>query len=155
MLGSENHFFTQDKATLNLKRDYVWKLLTMKGYCNDAVAIYLRAYDYFSINPAEFDGATLVKDLCDIPDLDLDAMYHDYCYIIYNVASSVSMKFRADKLYAIGNEYKGKGKYPSWSRFIGLTLSGLGFIPFARLKRGKMTKEQKESFMCDYRTLIS
>lgn len=154
MLGSENHFFTQDKATLLLKRDYVWKLLTMKGYCNDAVAIYLKAYDYFTKNPSEFDGATLVKDLCDIPDLDLDAMYHDFCYLVYNVASNISMKWRADKLYSKGNERKGKSEYAAWSRFIGLSLSGIGFIPYARLKRGKMDKQQKESFMCDYKILM-
>lgn len=154
MLGSSNHFFNQDKATLNLKRDYVWKLLTMKGYCNDAVAVYLKAYDYFCINPDDFDGATLIKDLCDIPDLDLDAMYHDYCYLIYNVASNISMKWRADKLYAKGNERKGKGLYSAYSRFIGLSVSGIGFIPFARIKRGKMSEKQKISFMSDYKTLM-
>lgn len=153
MLGSENHFFKQSKKDLIIKRNEVYGLLRIKGYSKEACNIYLKAYNHFIINPNQFDGATLVNDLCDLPGLDLDAMLHDFHYLMYNVASNISMKWRADKLYAKGNERKGKGKYSAYSRFIGLSLSGIGFIPFSRIKRGKMTNEQKEAFMCDYRVL--
>jgi len=153
MLGSVSHFFEQDKETLAQKWVDVSELLRLKGYSLECRLIYLKAFDYFTINPNDFDGATAVKDLVDIPDLDLDSMLHDFHYIAYNVASSVSMKWRADKLYALGNERKGKSEYASWSRFVGLSLVGIGFIPFARIKRGKMSSIQREKFLKDYLTL--
>ena len=153
MLGSVSHFLEQDKETLAQKWVDVSELLRLKGYNLESRLIYLKAFDYFVVNPHDFDGATAVKDLCDLPGLDLDALYHDYCYINYGVASSVINKWRADKLYAIGNERKGKSQYAAWSRFAGLTLSGLGFIPYAAIKRGKMSKEQKLNFMKDFVTL--
>ena len=154
MLGSENHFFNQDKATLLLKRDSVCKLLTMKGYGLESVAIYLKSYDYFCINPDQFDGATLVNDLCDIPDLDLDAMLHDWMYLVCNAAVNIRCKWMADMIFSKGMEQKGKGQYTAYSRFAGLTLSGIGFIPFARIKRGRITKEQKEYIENAYELIV-
>jgi len=155
MLGSKSNYFHQDKAHLDKcdldVRTYLW----IKGYSIPQVAIYLNAFDYFRENPNEFDGATLVRDLCDIPGLDIDALYHDYCYINYNVAVNPIMKFRADKLYAKGNERKGKSQYAAWSRMVGLTLTGIGFIPLAIFWRGRMTKEQKEKFLQDYKILLT
>ena len=73
------------------------------------------------------------------------------------------MKWRADKLYLMGNDKKGKygvlfkwfkiKHYPAYSRFIGLTISDLGFIAYARLKHGKMSTDQKENFIKDYKIL--
>lgn len=154
MIGSENHFFEQPEKVLKVKRVEVYELLIIKGYSIDSAAIYLRAYDYFCINKSAFDGATVVNDLCDLPYLDLDAMLHDFHYIAYNVGSNIAMKWRSDKIYARGNERKGKGIYPAYSRFVGLTLSGIGFIPFSIIKRGKMNNEQKELFMSEYKILI-
>lgn len=155
MLGSVSHYFEQDKTTLAQCRDKVIQYLILKGYELLGIAIYLKAFDYFVENPHDFDGATLVKDLCDLPGIDLDAMAHDFWYIKYNVASSIGLKWKADFLYSKGNERKGKGLYSAYSRFAGLTLVGIGFIPFARLKRGKVTKEQREEFLADYKCLIS
>ena len=154
MLGSVSHYFEQDKRALAKGFADVAEYLRIKGYSLECRLIYLKAFDYFCENPHDFDGATAVKDLCDLPDLDLDAMLHDFHYINYNVGSSVSMKWRADKLYALGNERKGKSEYASWSRFVGLSLVGIGFIPFARIKRCKMSDSQKEMFMSDYKILI-
>lgn len=154
MLGSTNHFFNQPKQVVENKRRDVYSLLILKGYNREATAVYLKAYDYFTSNPHDFDGATVVKDLCDIPDLDLDAMLHDYQYLIHNVASSVSIKWKADWLYAKGQERKGKGLY-GYYRFFGLTILSIGFVPYARVSRGRITKEQIEQFLKEYQVLIN
>lgn len=155
MLGSTNHFFTQSALKLTIGRVNVIDLLTIKGYNAMSIEVYLKAYDYFCVNPNNFDGATCVKDLCDLPDLDLDALLHDYHYIAYNVGSSFDLKTKADWLYAKGNERKGKGIYSAYSRFAGLTITTPFFSLFARLKRGKVTKEQREKFLNDYNILLN
>lgn len=155
MFGSKSNYFNQDKETLATCREKVIQYLILKGYELSGIAIYLKAFDYFVENPNGFDGATLVKDLCDLPGLDLDALLHDFHYLKYNIASSIGLKWKADFLYSKGNERKGKGLYSAYSRFAGLTLVGIGFIPFARIKRGKVTKEQRDLFLSDYKCLIS
>lgn len=154
MIGSKNHFFKQSKEALLYKRAFVNSLLEIKGYSVEQTNIYLKVYDYFSLNPKDFDGATLVKDLCDMPDLDLDAMLHDYHYLVCNVGVNVALKSKADFLYAKGNERKGKGIYSAYSRFLGLTITSIGFIPFARIKRGRITEAQRNEFLSDYNTLL-
>lgn len=153
MFGSKSSYFHKSIPELRVCRYDVKLYLELKGYDREQIAVYIRAFDYFILEPNDFDGATLVNDLCDIPYLDIDAMLHDYHYIYCGVASSISFKWKADKLYAKGNERKGKSLYAAYSRFIGLSLSGIGFILFARLKRGRMTKEQKEKFLQDYNIL--
>lgn len=155
MLGSTSHFFNQSIEQLALKRRQVNQLLKLKGYNHHQIAIYIEAYNYFCQNPAQYDGATIVKDLVDIPGLDLDAMLHDYHYINYNAAASFVTKWKADWMYAKGNERKGKGQYSAFSRFAGLTIIGIGFVPYARWKRGKIKPEQKKEFLEDYKTLIN
>ena len=152
MLGSKSPFFLQSPEVLSKAKGDLYTLLRLKGYYLDQVAIYTKAYDYFCQNPDGFDGATIVKDLCDIPGLDLDAMLHDYHYINYNVAASFTTKWKADWLYAKGNERKGKGQYSAFSRFVGLTIVGIGFVPYARWKRGKNIN--KADFLKEYEILI-
>lgn len=165
MLGSTNNFFKQDKETLLLKRDSVSYMLMIKGYNQLQIEVYLKAYDYFCENPNGFDGATLVRDLCDIDDLDLDAMLHDFHYLAYNVGVNVILKAKADYLYKIGmmrrkeklQKYWVKFlgmRYIAYSRLVALTIADIGWIPFARIKRGRMSKKQKEAFMYDYNTLM-
>lgn len=166
MLGSYSHYFFQDLHTLSQCRDKVIQYLILKGYELSGIAIYLKAFDYFVENPKDYDGATIVRDLCDIDGLDLDAMLHDFHYIEYNVTVSINLKWKADFLYAKGNVRKSKKldkywvkflgmKYIAYSRLVGLTIANVGFIPFARIKRGKVTKEQRELFLADYKCLIS
>lgn len=152
MLGSKNNFFLQDKKTLNKKRKEVISYLKLKDYNKEEITIYLEAYDYFCVNNYAFDGATIVKDLIDISELDLDAMLHDYHYIYFNVASNVGTKWKADWLYAKGNERKGKGSYSSFSRFIGLTIIGILFTPYSFIKRGVV--KNKIEFLKHYNILI-
>lgn len=155
MLGSKSNYFHKPIYELRECRYNAKLYLELKGYSREQIAVYIKAFDYFILNPDDFDGATLVNDLFDIPELDIDAMAHDYWYKFYNVGSSVAMKWRADKLYALGNERKGKSEYAAWSRMVGLTLTGIGFIPLAMFWRGRMTNEQKEKFLQDYYILLS
>lgn len=152
MLGSKSDFFKQPKKVLFLKKEQVIRFLALKGYNSEQIEVYLKAYNYFCENPEKYDGATIVKDLCDIKGLDLDAMVHDYHYILYNVAANFVTKWKADWLYAKGNERKGKGLYSAYSRFIGLTIVGVGFVPYAILKRGKIIN--KKEFLKEYQILI-
>ena len=154
MLGSINHFFTQSSSVLVDKRNALKQLLEIKDYDQKEIEVYLKAYDYFCLNPQAFDGATIVKDLCDLKDLDLDAMLHDYHYLVYKVGSSFSIKWKTDWLYAKGNERKGKGQYSAFSRFIGLTIISIGFVPFTYLKKGKLSESNKINLLHDYKTLI-
>lgn len=152
MLGSKNSFFKQTKEVLDLKRSEVENVLKYKGYLPVEISIYLSAYDYFCKNTSEFDGATIVNDLCDIKDLDLDAMLHDYHYVYYKVATSFRNKWRADQIYMINQMRKGKGQYSSISRFIGLTLISIFFVPYTKMRKS-MTPLEEEHFILEYLVL--
>lgn len=154
MLGSKNHFFKQRLTIRAEKRRDVNSLLKIKGYNDDQIEVYLKAYDYFCDNPHKYDGATIVKDLCDIPGLDLDAMLHDYHYVVYNIAANFYTKWKADWLFSKGQERKGKGIHSPYTRLIGLTIISIGFVPYTNWKRGKTTAIQENSFFSDYNTLI-
>jgi len=154
MLGSNSNYFRQPKEILVDSRDKVFRLLDLKGYSFNEIAVYLKAFDYFCEKVDQFDGATIVKDLQDLPRLDLDAMLHDFHYLNYNVGVNFITKWQADWIYAKGNERKGKGSYSSFSRFIGLTFIGIGFVPYAYLKQGKISIVQKKQFLEEYKLLI-
>ena len=104
-------------------------------------------------NPHKFDGATIVKDLYDLKGLDIDAMLHDYHFVNYNVGSSFTWKWKADWLFAKGNERKGKGIYSAYSRFAGLTIAGVYFVPYTYVMRGKIREWQKQAFTEDFNTI--
>lgn len=154
MLGSNNKYFKQPTEILIKKRIQVQTYLEIKEYSKDEIAIYLKAYDYFSKEINEYDGATIVKDLVDLPHLDLDAMLHDYHYIVYHSATNFVSKWKADWIYAKGMERKGKGQYSAFSRLVVLIIIGIGFVPYAYFKRGKMNWLQKLRINEDYRNLI-
>ena len=154
MLGSKSTYFTQSPRALSLKRRDINRLLLAKGYSFQQATIYLKAYDYFCMRTMDFDGATIVKDLCDILGLDLDAMLHDYHYLVCNAGSNFITKFKADWMYAKGNERKGKGQISAYSRFVGLTIIGIGFVPYAYFMRGKISYRQKKELSNDYNNLI-
>jgi len=154
MIGSKSTFFAQDSEILKIYRRQVISILEIKDYDTEEINVYLKAFDYFCLNCNEFDGATVVKDLQDLPKLDIDAMLHDYQYLVQNVASTFYTKWYADWLYAKGQERKGKGQYSSFSRFIGLTIIGLFFVPYASYKRGEISMNQEKEFFNDYNTLM-
>lgn len=130
MLFSRCDFFSQNLDVLLNKKKDVITLLKIKGFSDSEIEHYLKAYSFFVVHPKAFDGATLVKDLCDIHGLDLDAMLHDYVYI-KGSNRNFKRKFAADMQYLKGMERKGKGV--RIGRFIGLCISGLFFVPYKQI----------------------
>jgi hypothetical protein len=131
MLLSKNSFFKQEESVLKIKREVVKDYLEIKEV--DPTK-YLIAYDYFCIHQKDFDGATIVKDLLDIPELDLNAMLHDYRYI---TDFGVIKKFKWDWEYFEGMNKLGKGYRAG--RYIALLISSIFFIPY-KLIIQKQTK---------------
>ena len=126
MFFSRNSFFKQSREILTLKRLDVEKLLNFKEV---EPTNYLIAYDYFCNNIEKFDGATIVKDLNDIPELDLNAMLHDFRYL---TDFGALKKFKWDYEYFEGMNKSGKGY--RLGRYIGLLISSIFFIPYKLIK---------------------
>lgn len=153
MLGSRSNYFIKPELQLRQNRLAVIYCLESWGYNKHQIEIYLKAFDYFCEFPKKFDGATIVKDAHDLPGLDLDAMLHDYMYIVYSCATSIYTKWHCDWCYAKQMEKKGKS-YLSWMNFTLLKISGIFFYPYSRIKKGKLSIEQRLKFFDDYETLM-
>jgi len=134
MFGSRSKYFHQSHHVLSKNRRDMVTYLTIKGYTEAEIKPYTDAYDYFCYHPSEFDGATIVKDLVDLYDLDLDAMLHDYEYIVHKAGHNFKDKWTSDLRYAKGIDRKGKSAYAAWSRFVGLLLTGILFVPYTNIK---------------------
>lgn len=145
MLGSSNNFFKQPEKVLMNKRNTVMILLDSKDYTEEQIDIYLSAYDYFVENPTAYDGATVVNELNDVfgvhgyDGLDLDAMLHDWHYLYFKAGTNLKYKKIADKIFRYGIKRKGKSKWSSWTRYVGLRIVSIPFVIFAKYKRGKMS----------------
>jgi hypothetical protein len=148
VLGSKSTFFYQDSHKLETMWVIAWNYLLLKNYSREQIDIYERAYKYFSLNPSFFDGATVVKDLYDIEGLDLDAMLHDYHYLVYGVAKSFSLKYKADYIYYKNMNRKGK---KGFTRFIGLNIISAVFVPYTFFREKVVL--QKELFLKEYEIL--
>ena len=129
MFWSKDNTFYKSKEELQYLLNDIIKILTIKK--NKNIEQYIIAFNYFVNNPSKFDGATIVKDLVDIEELDLDAMVHDYEYL--NGANrSFIKKWNADIRYIKNMEANGKGIRVV--RFILLTIAGIGTIPYSYFK---------------------
>lgn len=157
LFTSYSGYFLQGKEILAEERKRIDLYLQLKGYDLSQRAIYLRAFDYFSMFPEEFDGATMTEDLCDLPGIDLDAMLHDWLYIAYNVAGNYYYIWLADKLIRAEMRKKGKSTINGGLRFVLLTVKTLLLYPAASyLFRGRrMTRELKVEVASIYRTLAT
>lgn len=153
MFGSKSTYFHQDPEALAKGHQKLIFFLKLWGYSEMQISVYEKAFEYFCDFPDDFDGATIVKDLYHIPGLDINAMLHDYHYLIHNAAASLYTKWYADKLYAKQMEKLGKGG-ASWLRFAGLKVTGIPFCFVAICKRGFISKEQQLLFFNDYETLM-
>lgn len=134
MFFSKSDYFKQTSIVLNQKAKDVELYLELKGYNASEIAEYLLAYRYFMDYPTQYDGATIVKDLIDVHDLDLDAMLHDYEYLVLKAGHNFITKWKSDFKYGKGIERKGKSAYAAWSRFAGLTVTGILFVIKSYLK---------------------
>jgi hypothetical protein len=132
MFGSKNNTFFKSKTQLDLIEYDMSQLLLLKGRSLEDIVKYKRAFEYFRIFPHKFDGATIAKDLNDLPNLDLDAMLHDYEYL-QGANKSFIKKWRSDFRYIKNMERNGKGIRVF--RLLLLTISGLAFVPYCILFR--------------------
>ena len=157
LFNSSSSYFHQDNETLATGRRNLVKYLGIKGYERDEITLYKKAYDYFVANPAEYDGATMTEDLCDLPGLDLDAMLHDWIYIVYNASGNYRYIWMADKLMREEMKRKGKSTINAGLRFVLLALKTLLFYPaYSYLfKKRRMSLDDKSAFEWIYRILIN
>jgi hypothetical protein len=132
MFGSKNNTFFKSKTELDLIEYDMSQLLLLKGRSIEDIVKYKRAFEYFRIFPHKFDGATIAKDLNDLPNLDLDAMLHDYEYL-QGANKSFIKKWHSDFRYIKNMERNGKGIRVF--RLLLLTISGLVFVPYCILFR--------------------
>jgi hypothetical protein len=132
MFGSKNNTFFKSKNELDLIEYDMSQILLLKGRSLEDIVKYKSAFEYFRIFPHKFDGATIAKDLNDLPNLDLDAMLHDYEYL-QGANKSFIKKWRSDFRYIKNMERNGKGIRVF--RLLLLTISGLVFVPYCILFR--------------------
>ena len=131
MFWSKDYTFKKSKQELDILRKNVKVYLHIKERKMSDISDYLNAFDYFTVHSDKFDGATIVKDLVDIGELDLDAMVHDYDYI--NGANrNFIKKWKADIKYIKNMERNGKGIRVF--RLLLLTIIGIVFVPYCFLK---------------------
>ena len=136
MFWSKDDTFKKSKQELDILRKNVKAYLNIKERNKSDISDYLNAFDYFTVHSDKFDGATIVKDLVDIGELDLDAMVHDYDYI--NGANrNFIKKWKADIKYIKNMERNGKGIRVF--RLLLLTIIGIVFVPYCIIKN-KITK---------------
>ena len=136
MFWSRDDTFKKSKTELDILRKNIKAYLNIKERKMSDISDYLNAFDYFTVHSDKFDGATIVKDLVDIGELDLDAMVHDYDYI--NGANrNFIKKWKADIKYIKNMERNGKGIRVF--RLLLLTIIGIVFVPYCFLKY-KITK---------------
>jgi hypothetical protein len=94
--NSKSNFFFQNTEIL-AKKAFLLKLILLDcNFTENEIIKFERAYNYFTENPKEFDGATIVRDLDTIKGLDAPAMVHDYRYIL---ANGIKDRIRADFEY--------------------------------------------------------
>lgn len=132
MFWSNNNTFFKSKAELDNLYFDMDVLLRIKGRSEDERWKYKKAFTYFRTFPHKFDGATIVKDLNDLPNLDLDAMLHDYEYLC-GANKDFKRKWKVDFDYIRNMEKNGKGIRVF--RLILLTLTGIIFVPYCNFFR--------------------
>lgn len=107
MFFSKNDFFklknneteTQRISRLKKNLEILSCFISSKKINKEDQYLIIQAYNYFVANPNEFDGATLVKDVYDISNLEISAMLHDYQYIVLLPSYSGKFWFRKKKQY--------------------------------------------------------
>lgn len=134
---SKSQFFKQDDYALEMFREKMVILLQIKDRTPAEISTYCAAYDFFCKFTTKFDGATFVKDLYDLPKLDLDAMVHDYECLI-----GANRNYKSWYI-AVWNYYENmrkNGKGNQIIRAVGLCVIGLFFVPYCAIITPKYNK---------------
>lgn len=130
MLGSKNNTFYKTRTELDNLYTNMVLLLFLKGRNEEDINQYRKAFTYFRTFPHKFDGATIVKDLCDLPKLDIDAMVHDYECLIGANRNFIKW-FKSAWRYFENMRKNGKGN--QIFRFVLVCFAGLIFVPYCAL----------------------
>jgi len=116
-LGSSNTYFLKDAFKLKSNWLHLEKDLEIWGYSKKQVQLFKNAYDYFILNPTEYDGATMSQDLYDVPGLELAAMKHDYTYIFLKAKySAKAMRIADFEMYRDMKKMSKCGVQITWRR---------------------------------------
>lgn len=143
MLGSKSDFFFSSEEVLKKTKKDMLNYLELHNTNEETIKLYLDSYNFFIKNPTKFDGATILKDVEVIPNLDIWAMIHDYMYIHYKAAANFKYKYYSDYIFSKELERTGQSWEVSWVRFGLLTLSGILFTPYTYLSGKRMSDENK------------
>lgn len=154
---SENSYFDQSDAKLSVNREKIRRFLSeMKGYSSAQINYYLTAYDYFQVNKLHYDGATMTEDLCDIENLELCSMLHDWMYIHLKTSGNLKYRLLSDKLFRSEMSRMRKSSWNRGYRFVALLIISLLHTPWSWLvKNRRMTRSQRIAFDGMYTTLYS
>ena len=133
----KSQFFKQDDYALEMFREKMVIRLQIKDRTPAEISNYCAAYDFFCKFTTKFDGATFVKDLCDLPKLDLDAMLHDYECLI---GANRNYKLWYIAVWSYYENMRKNGKGNQIIRAVGLCIIGLFFVPYCYLFTKKYNK---------------
>ena len=133
------HFYKTSYSTyfLTLKNAVVeWQkietLLLIKGRSIQDIDNYKIAFNFFVENPTLYDGATIVKDLEDLPRLDLDAMLHDFECIVF---AKKNYKEWCKSAWRYFENMRKNGKGNQITRLIGIVIIGAFWLPYSKIKQ--------------------
>jgi len=124
-LFSESNYFKQSKASLDLGLEDMIFTLDLRGFNEEQNGYFILAYEYFSLFPEKYDGATQSQDLVDIPSrqkgfdgLEISTMLHDWIYIFLKARYSVKTMKIADKIMeSTMRKFSKSGFEISWRLF--------------------------------------
>lgn len=78
-----SNYFDQSKEILVKKwNDNIRVVINDFEFSWERKAFFKTAYEFFTDNPLEFDGATVVKDITQVKGLDIPSLGHDYEYYL-------------------------------------------------------------------------
>lgn len=120
LVTSKSDFFYQSREVLAEKRHHLISVLYDFRITDEEIDKYLEAYNFFCENPSLYDGATIVKDLDTIKDLDANAMLHDFEYL-FN--SNLKEKLISDLNYSKRQERLHVGSVTAYTRGVLLIVS--------------------------------
>ena len=130
---SKSNFFFQELSVLSKKGNLLNDVLKDRGFTDEYIAEITSVYYWFVLNPANFDGATIVADFDTIKGLDASAMVHDFRYLMLRNKGFffyLQGKLKADIEFGKNMRKLGITWLNAWSRTVLLLLSTLVWIPY-------------------------
>lgn len=127
---SKSTVFERSTEELDTLESDLIKLLSLKKRTTQDIQLYKDAFLFFRHYTTKFDGATIAKDLEDLPKLDADAVVHDYECLIGANRNYIKW-FKAAWRYFENMRKNGKGN--QIFRLLLLFIVGIFFVPYCYL----------------------